>query len=59
MGRFADFKGRDLNSHVPSVDRYRRMVQVFEPMRVGLGGGSLLGAGQIIELLNAQRHDGA
>lgn len=57
LDRFADFKGRDLNSHMPSIDGYRRMVRAFEPMRRGLGGGGLLGAGQIIELLNAQRHD--
>jgi uncharacterized protein YfbU (UPF0304 family) len=59
LNRFADFKGRDLNSHMPSIDGYRRMVRIFEPMRRGLGGGSLLGAGQIIELVNAQRYDGA
>lgn len=59
LDRFANFKGRDLNSHAPSIDRYRRMVRVFEPMRRGLMGGSLLGAGQIIELLNAGRHDSA
>ncbi len=59
LDRFADFKGRDLNSHAPSIDGYRRMVRAFEPMRQGLGGGSLLSAGKIIELLNARRHDSA
>ncbi len=51
---FADFKGRELNSHMPSIDGYRRMVQAFEPMKRGLGGGSLLSAAQIIALLNAE-----
>jgi uncharacterized protein len=54
LDQFADFKGRDLNSHMPSIGGYRRMVQAFGPMRQGLVGGSLLNAGQIIELLNAQ-----
>jgi uncharacterized protein YfbU (UPF0304 family) len=34
--RFESFKGRDLNSHHRSVDGYRRMYEVFEPMRAGL-----------------------
>ena len=58
MNRFADFKGRDLNSHMPSIDGHRRMVRVFEPMRKSLGGGRLLDTEQIIELLNAQRQGG-
>lgn len=58
LDRFVDFKGRGLNSHIPSIGRYRRMVRAFEPMRPHLGGGNLLSAGHIIELLNAQRHDG-
>ena len=54
LDQFADFKGRELNSHMPSIDGYRRMVQAFEPMKRGLGGGSLLSAAQIIALLNAE-----
>ena len=43
LDRFADFKGRELNSHMPSIDGYRRMVRAFEPMRRGSGGGGLRG----------------
>jgi len=55
MARFSTFKGRDLNSHAPSIDTYRRMMQVFEPMRRNLTGGDL-GAGAITQLLNAMTH---
>lgn len=41
MQRFTRFAGRDLNSHSPSVWRYRRMCKAFEPMRAGLVGHSL------------------
>lgn len=57
MDRFSDFKGRDLNSHMPSIEAYRRMLPVFKPMRESLAGGNLLSAEQIIDLLNARRHD--
>jgi len=39
--RFESFKGRELNSHHPSIDGYRRMYEVFEPMRAGLAGREL------------------
>ena len=58
MGRFSTFKGRDLNSHAPTVTAYRRMYPLFEPMRVSLGGGNELGASQIIELIKAMMHPG-
>lgn len=57
LGRFSDFQGRDLNSHMPSIDGYRRMLTLFGPMRSSLGGGNVLGPDRIIELLNAWRHD--
>ena len=59
LDRFVAFKDRNLNSHVPSVDGYRRMAQTFEPMRNGLIGGNLLSAAQIIKLLKARRRDDA
>lgn len=31
LGRFEEFKGRDLNSHSPSIDGYLRMLNVFTP----------------------------
>ncbi|HQT89599.1 MAG TPA: YfbU family protein [Acidiphilium sp.] len=41
LGRFSSFKGRDFNSHSPSVDRYRRMFSKFEEMRISLIGQEL------------------
>lgn len=55
MGRFSEFKGREMNSHAPSVGRYRRMLGHFEPMRATLDGVSL-SADQLIALLKITRH---
>ncbi len=52
MKRFSRFKGRDLNSHSPSVERYRRMLVVFEPVRATLVGVAL-SQSQIAKILNA------
>lgn len=52
MGRFPCFKGRDLNSHHPSIETYRRMLAVFEPIRKTLDGRGLT-ADQVIEILKA------
>ena len=41
MNRFSRFKGRDMNSHSETYDRYRSMVVLFEPMRASLVGGGL------------------
>ncbi len=59
LDRFTQFKGRELNSHVPLIHVYRRMVQAFESMRpaLNLGGRNWLNSGIITEILNA-RHDG-
>ncbi len=50
MGRFSNFKGRDFNSHFPTVERYRQMTAKFEPMRVSLAGREL-SVSEVIELL--------
>jgi hypothetical protein len=55
LDRFTHFKGRDLNSHMPSIEAYRRMYEVFKPMRNSLGRGEL-NASQIIEILKAELH---
>jgi len=55
LERFPFFKNKDFNSHFPSIDGYRRMFRVFEPMRVNLMGVEL-NASQIIELLKARIH---
>ncbi len=54
LERFTSFKGRDLNSHIPSLDIYKRMFRVFEPMRRNTMGREL-SATEIIDLLNAKR----
>ena len=51
--RFQRFKGRDLNSHMPSLGFYRRMRVAFEAMKPYLFTGRLP-ASRIIELLKAQ-----
>ena len=55
MERFDIFKGRSLNSHMPSIEGYKRMLSVFEPMRKNLGHVDL-SPEQIIELMNARMH---
>jgi uncharacterized protein YfbU (UPF0304 family) len=50
MGRFSNFKARELNSHFPSVDSHRRMLKVFLPMRRTLAG-RLLTATELIEIM--------
>lgn len=55
LDRFATFDGRDLNSHHPSIETYRRMLRVFEPVRRTLTGGDL-GVAQIIAILNEKAH---
>lgn len=55
MNRFSQFKGRELNSHMPTLATYRRMLAVFEPMRAGLVGTEL-DANQVIRILKAKMH---
>ena len=52
LGRFATFKGRDLNSHSPSIGRYRRMLEAFKPMKQTLVGREL-SISEIVDLLMA------
>ncbi len=54
MGRWTTFQGRELNSHSEVLDGYRKMVDVFEPMRKTLHGTELSLA-QLTELLKARR----
>ncbi len=53
LGWFQRFKGRELNSHAPLVDRYKRMIDIFEPIRVKLVGRGLTTA-EMITLLKEQ-----
>lgn len=50
MGRFTAMKGRDFNSHVPLVKRYREMTALFDPMRATLLGREL-SVDEVITLL--------
>jgi len=54
LDRFTEFKGRALDSHLPVLDAYRRMLSVFEPFRVNLTGRDL-NAPEIVKILQAQR----
>jgi len=53
MNRFQQFKGRDFNSHMPTVSRYQHMVWLYEPMRASLIGRDLT-VDQVIELLKVR-----
>lgn len=55
MNRFSGFKGRELNSHMPTFGTYGRMLSVFEPMRAGLVGAEL-NATQMIAILKARMY---
>lgn len=55
LRRFESFKGRDLNSHSPSIEGYERMFRVFEPMRSTLIN-RLLSADEIIKILKERIH---
>ncbi|MBB6184929.1 YfbU family protein [Oleiagrimonas soli] len=54
MNRFSRFKGRDLNSHYPSIDGYREMLAVFNPIRETLIGHGL-SVDQLVAVLQAKR----
>ena len=56
VGRFEIFNdGRNLNSHVPTRDAYRRMMKVFDPNQNGFIGNHL-SADRIIQILKEWNH---
>lgn len=55
LDRFSLFEGRYLNSHYPSIDTYRRMLDVFLPMRKTLGFRQM-NADDIIAMLKEKTH---
>ena len=55
LDRSAEFNDRDLNSHMPLVEAYRRMYALFEPMGGSLAGRNLDGA-EIIKIIKAMAH---
>ena len=56
MKRFTRFAGRDLNSHSPVIDGYRRMLEKFNAIRPNLLSRRLSVA-ELAEVLNSFRHD--
>lgn len=55
LHRFQEFKGRDFNSHCPSIDSYKRMLVEFERIRSDLKYGQL-SAEQLAIILKARTH---
>ena len=55
MNRFQELAGRDLNSHWPRLDGYRRMLPVFDSVK-GYAG---MGKDNIIEVLKAEHYPDA
>lgn len=55
LGRFKRFKERDLNSHLPYLGVYRRMLDVFKRLSPEQQAGDLTVA-ELIELLEARIH---
>ncbi len=58
LDRFPIFKGRDLNAHMPTLQAYRRMLPVFEPILQQVLNRDF-NAGQIAQVLEAYRHPDA
>lgn len=54
LERFERFKGRDLNSHMPLLENYHRMLEVFKPIRRSVLTPEL-SANNLIEILSAIR----
>lgn len=55
LDRFDEFQGRNFNCHRPSIDMYRRMLKVFEPMRQR-SGSNPLSVGDLTSILKAMIH---
>lgn len=58
LERFEEFKGRDFNCHHPSIEMYRRMLAVFNPIRKNLGFRSM-SLHELASILNSQMHPSA
>ena len=53
LRRFRHFENRDLNSHFPYLQNYRRMLAMYEPMKKSLEGRNHLTQEQIGDLIGA------
>jgi uncharacterized protein len=58
LGRFEHFKGRDFNSHSPTVPRYMRMAEAFQSIRKGLFDRGM-SPDEVIQLLRLEQGDRA
>jgi uncharacterized protein YfbU (UPF0304 family) len=58
LDRFEIFKDRDFNAHMPTLDAYRRMLAVFEPILQQVTNKDF-NAGQIAKVLDAYKHPDA
>ncbi len=56
LHRFTNFKGRELNSHMPSLEQYQRMLVVFQTLRPQIPD-TPFSATQIISLLNERKRN--
>jgi uncharacterized protein YfbU (UPF0304 family) len=59
MDRFTELAGRDLNSHMPSLPMYRRMLQVYKPIGEGMYRGVTrdnLTLAELTKILRTQRY---
>lgn len=57
MRRYHEFAGRDLNSHMPTLDGHRRMLAVFEPIIQKLFGRDLQFT-DVVDILKARQYPG-
>ena len=55
LKRFREFEQRELNSHFPVVDGYRRMLRVYQPIRQGLVDRDL-SISEIVTVLRGRIH---
>lgn len=55
MGRWTNFKGREMNSHMPTVHTYARMYEKFAPMYKTIAGRNL-SVDELIELLAVKKY---
>lgn len=54
LGRWADFKAHDMNSHSPMIPVYKRMLSEFTPVRKSLGN-RVLAVDDLIVILSAMK----
>lgn len=55
LERFEEFKGRNFNSHCPSIETYRRMLSVFEDVRHNMNFGPMP-VDDLVKVLQERTH---